>query len=222
MAGTFAASMAVGCAFGVVGGLVLMRLFWTNRRTPQGLQTLAGVLALYGLTTISHGSGFLAVLVAGIVIDSPEVEAIEVASGARQLTEHFHATLSTLGELVAFVMLGMTVNLHTVFSRDAWPIGLAIFGILAVVIRPLVCAPLLASLRLSKREISFVSWAGLKGAVPLLLGALAVSGSVPNSSRLYAIVVVVVFASVVVQGTSLPFVARKLGIASDAPGLNGD
>ncbi len=214
MAGTFSASMAVGCAFGVVGGLALMRLFWTNRRTPQGLQTLAGVLALYGLTTIAHGSGFLAVLVAGIVIDSPEVEAIEVASGARELTEHFHATLSTLGELVAFVMLGITVDLHTIFSRDVWPIGLAIFAALAIVIRPAVCAPLLAGLHLTKREISFISWAGLKGAVPLLLGALAVSGHVPNSTRLYGIVVVVVFASVVVQGTSLPFVARKLGIAT--------
>src|SRR5665213_1070634 len=173
MAGTFALSMAVGIACGVVGGLALRRLFWTNRRTPQGLQTLAGVLAVYGLTTIAHGSGFLAVLVAGIVIDSPEFEAIEVASGARELTEHFHATLSTLGELVAFVMLGTTVNLHTIFSRDVWPIGLAIFAALAIVIRPAVCVPLLVRLHLTKREISFISWAGLKGAVPLLLGALA-------------------------------------------------
>ena len=218
MAGTFALSMAVGITCGVVGGLALRRLFWTNRRTPQGLQTLAGVLALYGVTTIAHGSGFLAVLIAGIVIDSPHVDAAETPSDARQLTEHFHATLSTLGELVAFVMLGITVNLHTLFARDVWPIGLAIFGVLAFVIRPAVCAPLLARLHLTGREISFISWAGLKGAVPLLLGALAVSGHVPNSTRLYGIVVVVVFASVVVQGTSLPFVARRLGIATEAAG----
>ena len=124
--------------------------------------------------------------------------------------ERFHGTLASLGEVVAFVMLGITVQLHTLFSEHAWLIGLGLFAILTLVLRPIVCIPLLAALRLPRRETTFIAWTGLKGAVPILLGALAVSGRVPDAARLYAIVFVVVALSVVVQGGSLPWVARKL------------
>ncbi len=80
-------------------------------------------------------------------------------------------------------------------------------------LRPLVCAPLLTALKVDRRETAFIAWAGLKGAVPILLGALAVSGGVPDAARLYAIVFVVVALSVVVQGGSLAWMARKLGVA---------
>jgi cell volume regulation protein A len=97
----------------------------------------------------------------------------------------------------------------------AWLIGLGIFAILTFVLRPLVCFPLLAGVRLRRRDTTFVAWAGLKGAVPLLLGALAVSGGVPDARRLYAIVFVVVALSVVIQGSSVPWVARKLRLDVD-------
>jgi potassium/hydrogen antiporter len=209
--GTFALEMGVGCALGLLGGRALQ---WLVTRTTsedrqpgpqQPLRALAGILALYGLTTFAHGSGFLAVLIAGIVMgDSISAEGKQV--------ERFHATLASLGEVVAFVMLGITVQLHTIIADHAWLIGLGVFAILTTAIRPLVCIPLLTALRLDKREATFIAWTGLKGAVPILLGALAVSGRVPDAARLYAIVFVVVALSVVVQGGSLPWVARKLGI----------
>jgi cell volume regulation protein A len=117
-------------------------------------------------------------------------------------------------------MLGITVRLHTVLEHHAWLIGLGIFAILTLVLRPVVCVPLLTALRLKRRETTFIAWAGLKGAVPILLGALAVSGGVPDAAKLYAIVFVVVALSVVVQGSSLPWMARRLGIGIDSPGRN--
>ena len=72
--------------------------------------------------------------------------------------------------------------------------------------------PLLTALGFNRHETTFIAWAGLKGAVPILLGALAVSGGVPDAARLYAIVFVVVALSVVVQGGSLPWVVRRLGL----------
>ena len=82
----------------------------------------------------------------------------------------------------------------------------------AFVLRPIACLPLLAPIRLRRNERVFIAWAGLKGAVPILLGALAVTGGTPESSRIYGIVFVVVLLSVGVQGSTLSFVARKMGI----------
>ncbi len=207
--GNFAVQMAVGCALGIAGGAAL-RWLLLNRRPAleiqQPLLALAAILAVYGVATVAHGSGFLAVLIAGIV-------ASDAVAEEAPTVERFHATLASLGEVVAFVLLGITVRLHTLVEHHAWLIGIALFAILTVVLRPLVCVPLLTALRVERRETTFIAWAGLKGAVPILLGALAVSGGVPDAARLYAIVFVVVALSVVVQGGSLAWVARKLGVA---------
>jgi potassium/hydrogen antiporter len=212
--GNFAIEMAVGCAIGIAGGVALRWLLSSRRpavNTQQPLLALAGILALYGLTTVAHGSGFLAVLIAGIVIG-------DAVSDEAPAVESFQATLASLGEVVAFVMLGITVRLHTVLEHHAWLIGLGIFALLTLVVRPVVCVPLLTALKLKRRETAFIAWAGLKGAVPILLGALAVSGGVPDAARLYAIVFVVVTLSVVVQGGSLSWMARRLGIGIDSSG----
>jgi cell volume regulation protein A len=209
--GTFAAAMLVGSGLGVLGGYVLRWFLGTEplgRTSQQSLFALAGVLALYGVTTVAHGSGFLAVLIAGIVMG-------DMRRPLDPAVESFHATLASLGEIVAFVVLGVTVQLRTLTVGHAWLIGLGIFAILTFVLRPLVCFPLLAGVRLRRRDTTFVAWAGLKGAVPLLLGALAVSGGVPDARRLYAIVFVVVALSVVIQGSSVPWVARKLRLDVD-------
>jgi len=211
--GNFAVEMAVGCALGIAGGVAL-RWLLLNRRPAleiqQPLLALAGILAVYGVATVAHGSGFLAVLIAGIVTS-------DAVSDEAPTVERFHATLASLGQIVAFVMLGITVRLHTLVEHHAWLIGLGLFALLTLVLRPLVCVPLLTALKINRRETTFIAWAGLKGAVPILLGALAVSGGVPDAARLYAVVFVVVALSVVVQGGSLPWVVRKFGIGVDSP-----
>ena len=83
---------------------------------------------------------------------------------------------------------------------------------LAVVVRPLALEPLLAGSGLRRGEKSFVMFAGLKGAVPILLGGLIVAEHVPDDDRLYGIVIVVVVLSVVVQGSLVPTVAHRAGI----------
>jgi cell volume regulation protein A len=215
--GTFALQMAVGCAFGVAVGLALRWLLHPRRpalNAAQSLIALAAIFALYVVTAFSHGSGFLAVFVAGIVLD-------EAAPATNRAIARIQLHLPRLGEIVAFVMLGVTVDLHTLPTAHAWLIGLGLFALLTVIIRPAVCLPLLALM--SKRETAFIAWSGLKGAVPMLLGVLAVSGGVPDSTRLLAIVFVVVVASIVVQGGALPWVAHKLHLeASPGAGPSPD
>jgi cell volume regulation protein A len=200
----FSLQMAVGGAVGLAGGWVLL---WQMRRVTlpnEGLypvRVLAGALALYGLATVAHGSGFLAVFVAGILLGDPN------APYKREIAR-FHTSLASLAEIVVFIVLGLTVSVASLAHGYAWAYGLLLAVALTFVIRPLLLGSLLLRMRLAVGERLFVLWAGLKGAVPILLGTYLLSAHVPDATRLYDIVVVVVVFSVVVQGGTVPVVAR--------------
>jgi cell volume regulation protein A len=208
IAGEFALQMAVGAAIGAVGGWALL---WFMRHVPlpgEGLyplRTLACALALFGLATLAHGSGFLAVFVAGILVG-------DARAPYKREIEHFHSALSSLGEIVAFVVLGLTVDLGVLARQEVWIPGLALGLVLIVVIRPLVVGPLLAGSGLGGNEKKFLMFAGLKGAVPILLGSFLLTEAIDDAERLYGIVIVVVVLSVVVQGGLVPTVARMLRV----------
>jgi len=208
VAADFALQMTIGVGAGVAGGTALL---WFMRRVSlpsealYPLRTLASVLLLYGVTTLMHGSGFLAVFVAGIVIGGRR------APYQREI-ERFHSALAGLAEIVAFVVLGLTIDLRVLARMDVWLPGLILGLALTIVIRPLVVGLCLLPARLDRGERLFVLFAGLKGAVPILLGDLLLTANVPNAERLYGIVVVVVIFSVVVQGSLVPTVARRLGV----------
>jgi cell volume regulation protein A len=204
----FLIQMVVGVAAGAVGGRVLLAFM---RRVPlpsEGLYTLrvlAGALAIYGLATVAHGSGFLAVFIAGVLIgDERAPYKGEIA--------HFHSALASLAETVAFVMLGLTIRLYALPHGGAWLIGLALAALLAFVIRPLLVGVLLWPVRLRPSERLFVLWSGLKGAVPILLGAFIVQAGVHDAPRIYEIIFAVVAFSVIVQGATVPGLARRLNI----------
>jgi potassium/hydrogen antiporter len=163
------------------------------------------VLLLYGATTLLHGSGFLAVFVGGIVIGQRR------APYQREI-ERFHAALAGLAEIVAFVGLGLTIDLTVLARTDVWLPGLILGLALAIIIRPLVVGLCLLPAQLERGERAFVMFAGLKGAVPILLGLLLLTADVPDTEPLYGIVVIVVIFSVVVQGSLVPTVARRLRV----------
>jgi cell volume regulation protein A len=204
----FLREMGIGLAEGAIAGFILLQLI---RRLPlpdTSLYPLTVLLAagvIYGIAAASHGSGFLAVFVAGIVIgDATFPSRVEV--------RHFLSALADLGELAVFVALGLTISLAFIFSGALWWQGLVLAVLLGFVVRPLVVAPLLLASKLSRGERLFVMWAGLKGAVPILLASLAVVGGTEQAPEIYGIVFVVVLFSVVVQGTLVPAVAGRLGV----------
>jgi potassium/hydrogen antiporter len=203
----FVVEMGVGLVFGLVGGVFLVwamnRLRLPDALVPVWALGLVGVL--FGLSAVLHGSGFLAVFLAGIL-------AGDLTTTAWEATESFVRALANLAELAVFVALGLTVSLGAIFDGDLWWQGLALACLLAFVARPLIVTPLLLPARLTWGERGFVAWSGLKGAVPILLASLAVVGGTAESATIYGIVFVVVLFSVVVQGTTLPFVASALGV----------
>jgi potassium/hydrogen antiporter len=204
----FVVEMAVGLAIGVAGGLVLSQLMRRSVLPREGLyplRTLAAAAVIYGVTAVAHGSGFLAVFVAGLIVG-------DVRAPFKQEIERFHSSLATLAEIVVFVALGLTIDLGALRDDDLWLKGIVLAIAMVLVARPLVCAVLLAPARLSRGEKLFVMWGGLKGAVPILLAALAVIAGADDARTIYGIVFVVVAFSVVVQGTSVPFAAARLGV----------
>jgi potassium/hydrogen antiporter len=206
--GDFLLQMAVGTAVGLAGGVALR---WFMRRVAlpgEGLyplRTLTCALLLFAVATLAHGSGFLAVFTAGIVLGDGR------APYKREI-ERFHSALASLAEIVAFTVLGLTISLDVISRADVWVPGLVLGAALAFIIRPVVVGLCLAPARLGRGELGFVLFAGLKGAVPILLGSFLLAAGVPGAERLYGIVAVTVVFSVVVQGGLVPVAARLLRV----------
>ncbi len=197
--------MAVGVVVGAVGGLIVIRLVnrWSRPLDPITALAVAGVL--YGIGAVAHGSGFLAVFIAGLLIgDNATTRGDDVRTLSSQL--------ASVAELVVFVALGLTVslqslNLHTVIGD-----GLALAAILILIARPLAVGAILWPVDLRRGEKVFVGWLGLRGAVPILLAAFAVDEHIQQAHTVYGIVFIVVTVSVLIQGSLIEWVARRVGV----------
>ncbi len=203
----FALEMGIGVALGLVGGKVLVAALGRVRLGDAGLHpvfALACAGLLYGVTSLAGGSGFSAVFVAGLLLGDARLPyAGEI--------DRFTVSLASLAEVAVFLALGLTINLGGISSAD-WLDGLALFLVMAVIVRPLVVLLTLARSALGRPEKALIAWSGLKGAVPVLLAAFAVLGHVPGHQRIYDVIFVVVLASVLVQGSLLSTVAARLRI----------
>ncbi len=203
----FAEQMTIGLAVGILGGLlerVLMQRVALPSAGLHTLRTLALAGLVYGVAAVAHGSGFLAVFVAGLIVGdlrAPFTAEIRV----------FQDGLAALAEIVVFVALGLTIELSGL-SSGRWVEGLLFAGFAALVARPVALGILLAPARLRSGERLFVIWGGLKGAVPILLAAFALESHVDDALRIYETVFVVVLASVIVQGGTIGVAARRLGV----------
>lgn len=204
----FVSSLAIGLAVGAAAARwvhpLLVRL--PLRDSSLGpLRTLAFVGVVYGAASAAHGSGFLAAYIAGMIVGDAPFQ-------GKRAVARFHTSLASLAEIVVFVALGLTVDVTAVFDDRVWLDGLVLALLGMLVVRPLAVGPLLLPVELTAGERVFVVWAGLKGAVPILLAAFALLGDVEGSERIYLIVFVVVVLSVTLQAATIPAAARRLGV----------
>lgn len=201
-------SLLIGLAIGVVAALALHPLLVRLPLRDESLgplRTLAFAGLVFGVASYAHGSGFLAAYIAGVLVGDSSFQ-------GKRAVARFHTSLASLAEIVVFVALGLTIHLGDVFHGGVWSdaVVLAVLGIF--VVRPLALAPLLAPIDLTRGERAFVVWAGLKGAVPILLASFALLGAVHDAERIYLIVFVVVAISVTLQAATIPSAARRLRV----------
>jgi cell volume regulation protein A len=169
------------------------------------IQTLALAFALYGVATVLDGSGYLAVFLAGIVIG-------DARAPYKREIELFAAAVASVGEIVAFVVLGLSINLTGILRSDRLWMGLAMAALLIVVVRPIIVGALSIRIRLRPGERAFVLFAGLKGAVPILLGTYVLVEGTDRAATVYDVIFVVVLVSVVLQGGLVPSAAKLLRV----------
>lgn len=198
--------LAVGAAAGYVvarGASVLLRRL---RLPATGLYpafTLGVACLAFALPTLAHASGFLAVYVCGVVLGA---QTLPHRVGVRRV----HDSLGWLSQIVMFLVLGLLV-FPTRLIGVAWN-GLALALFLAIVARPAVVWLCLVAFRLPWREVMYVGWVGLRGAVPIILATIPVIGGVPGARDLFDIVFFVVVVGAFVPGATVPWVTKRLGV----------
>ncbi len=198
--------------FGVVCGLAVgFGGAWVMRRVAlpaSGLYPLA-VLALtvlaYSGTAALHASGFAAVYTAALVLGNSELP-------HRAATRSFAEGIAWLAQIGLFVMLGLLASPSRISLAH---VGMAIAAglILTLVARPLSVVACSFVGRMSPREQAFVSWAGLRGAVPIVLTTIPLANQVERATELFDIVFVMVVIYTLLTGPTLPWVAKVLGVA---------
>ncbi len=172
--------------------------------------TLATAAIAYGGAAALHGSGFLAVYLVGLTLgDAP-------LPGRRTIAA-FHDGLAWLAQMVLFVTLGLLVFPGRI--GDVLLEGTAIALVLALVARPLGATLATLPFRFSGRETVVLGWAGLRGAVPVVLATFVVAGHVPGGQKVFDIVFFVVVISTLLQGTTVEGLARRLGLTTNDPAL---
>ena len=208
LAGTLIQQLLVGGLMGYGSGRAMAWLLNHLRLNISGLypiSTLALLLLTFGLTAILNGNGFLAVYIAGIVLRS-------LAIPYRELIVSFHDGLNWLMTITMFLMLGLLVFPFQL--PDVAAVGFAIAFFLMFVARPISVFLCLAPTQLSLQEKSFISWVGLRGAVPIILSTLPMTAGVAGADQIFNVIFFTVLVSVLVQGLTLPKVAVGLGLGA--------
>ncbi len=209
-AGLIVYELVVGAIIGVAVGFAGV---WVLRRSAlpaAGLYPLAAVgftVLAYGVGTFVHASGFLAVYTAGLVLGNARLP-------HRRAMRGFAEGLAWLAQIGLFVLLGLLVSPSRL--GEALIPALVLGAVLLLLARPLAVALSVSWFRVPVREQAFLSWAGLRGAVPIVFATIPFAAGVAGGRQLFDIVFVLVVVFTLIQGTTLGPVSRWLGVAEAA------
>ena len=213
MLGSLAGKLAVGLATGIAIGYAARWAFRNLDLPSPGLYPVASVATAalaYGVPELAHGSGFLSVYIAALVLGTGPIP-------ARATTVAFHQGLSWVAQISLFALLGLLVFPSGL--GDVAAEGLAISAVLIFVARPLAAFIASAVSDFTARERLMLGWAGLRGAIPIWLATFPVIEGIGSGSLIFNSIFFVVVTSTLIQGASFEPLARRLGVTSDEPAL---
>lgn len=208
LARELAIGFGAGLALGFGGRFVLARI-----SLPAGglypVLTVALACLAYGVPTLVHGSGFLAVFVTGLVLRAGP---LPFRAGLLRV----HDALAWLSQVTMFLLLGLLVR-PARLGVVAGP-GLVLALFLAVVARPVAATLCLLPFReYTRRDVLYVGWVGLRGAVPIVLATVPVLAGAPGADRIFELVFFIVVVTALLPGGTVPWVTHRLGLASTQP-----
>ena len=213
MAGAFVVELSVGAVAGLAVGLGGVALLKRLPLTTAGLYPVASMALAaiaFGVGDALHGSGFLAVYLAGLTLGSAEL-------AEREAMQTFHDGLAWVAQLAMFLALGLLVSPDALGTVAVQGAVLAVLA--AAVARPLAVLVATTGCGFNLRERVVLGWAGLRGAVPVVLATFPVLEGVPRSEEFFAIAFFAVLVSTVVQGTTFEGLARRLGVTTGRAAL---
>ena len=209
MAGSLALKLSVGLAVGAAIGFGARWCFRNLDLPTPGLYPVASIATAalaYGVPELVHGSGFLSVYIAALILGTGPVP-------ARQTTIAFHQGLSWVAQISLFALLGLLVFPSGL--ADVAGDGLLLSAALIFVARPLAAFVASAFSPFNVRERAMLGWAGLRGAIPIWLATFPVVAGVGESEVIFNTIFFVVVTSTLVQGTTFEPLAKRLGVVSD-------
>ncbi|MEA2422197.1 MAG: potassium/hydrogen antiporter, partial [Thermoleophilaceae bacterium] len=213
MAGLFVQQIGIGAAAGLGVGWLAVQSLRRTRLATAGLYpvaTIAAAALAFGAADVLHGSGFLAVYLAGLVLGSAPIP-------AKSTVTTFHQGLAWVAQLTMFMVLGLLV-----FPSQLGPValeGTALALVLVFVARPVATALATLGGGFDGHERVVLGWAGLRGAVPVVLATFPVIDHVPGSHDFFNIVFFAVLVSTLLQGTTFEPLAKRLGVTTNEPAL---
>jgi potassium/hydrogen antiporter len=201
--GDFIWQMAAGTAIGILGGKILVMGVQRLSLSPglYPLLALFGGVFVFGFAAIVHASGFLAVYLAGLIVGN------KVSRGLYNI-QRFHDGFAWLAQISLFLMLGLLVSPHELL--DYGISALLLGAVLIFVARPIAVWLSLIPFQFSWQEKTFISWVGLRGAVPIVLAMFPWMAGVENWKFFFNLAFVMVILSLIIQGWTVGPVARKL------------
>lgn len=214
MVGTLAGKLALGLAIGLVLGHAARWGFRNLDLPSPGLYPVASVATAalaYGVAEIVHGSGFLSVYIAALVLGTG-------ALPAKQTTIAFHQGLSWVSQISLFFLLGLLVFPSQL--GDVAAEALLLSAGLMFVARPLAAVIASALSPFNLRERVMLGWAGLRGAIPIWLATFPVIAGIEGSELIFNAIFFVVVTSTLIQGATFEALARRLGVTADEPALS--
>jgi len=203
--------LVVGAVLGLAVGLGGRRLLSRLQLEAGGLYpalTLALALLAFGVTSLAHGSGFLAVYLTGLLLGNGP---LPFRAGILRV----HDALAWLAQIGMFLVLGLLVFPSQLMPVA--PLGLGLAVLFAVVVRPAVAGLCLLPFRFPIRETAYIGWVGLRGAVPIILATFPVLSEAPGAQRIFHLVFFIVVANILVPGATVAWVTRRLGLQVTEP-----
>lgn len=215
---TFLTNLLTQFGIGALCGFIIARsaLFFIRKvnfesKSLYHILLLAALFFTYSFTDFIYGNGFLAVYIAGLTIGNSKIQCDPTAYS-------FFDSVAWLGQLILFLTLGLLVNPKELLQLDVAGIGLIVAFAMIIISRPFaVFASLLPFKGIGINSRHFISWVGLRGAVPIVFATYPLIAGIEHAEHIFNIVFFITLISLLIQGTTVNFVAKKLGLT-----LEGD